>query len=235
LELHEALRIKQEAEQAHAEEQAAKKRLEAQIDSRCQGELARAHALFAEAEAMRRDLEEARRRAEVDAERLKRDAEARAAGLEAARTRPGAPVPAGMKQEELAAIERLWAEAEAEVQTDRERLAAECGRPNPGSQIRSAISERWKPPRTVPSRRAIRACKESGNASRPRALVAEAEAMKRELEESKRLAEADTLHRRREEEERLKALGGPCTRTRARDRFTGSDERAGARARPDAP
>ncbi|MDQ3773802.1 MAG: hypothetical protein M3461_05285 [Pseudomonadota bacterium] len=42
LELHEALKIKQEAEQAHAEEQAAKKRLEAQIDSRSQGELARA-------------------------------------------------------------------------------------------------------------------------------------------------------------------------------------------------
>ncbi|MGH8568620.1 MAG: cyclic nucleotide-binding domain-containing protein, partial [Gammaproteobacteria bacterium] len=75
LELHEALRIKQEAEQAHAEEQAAKKRLEAQIDSRSQGELARAQALFAEAEAMRRDLEEARCRAEVEAERLKRDAE----------------------------------------------------------------------------------------------------------------------------------------------------------------
>ncbi|MCA1852515.1 MAG: hypothetical protein LC647_09020, partial [Beggiatoa sp.] len=82
-ELHEALRIKQEAEQAHAEERAAKKRLEELIDSRSQGELARAQALFAEAEAMRRDLEEARRRAEVEAERVQRDAEARAAGLEA--------------------------------------------------------------------------------------------------------------------------------------------------------
>jgi colicin import membrane protein len=86
LELHEALRIKQEAEQAHAEERAAKKRLEELIDSRSQGELARAQALFAEAEAMRRDLEEARRRAEAEAERiqdvlkearrLKREAEA---------------------------------------------------------------------------------------------------------------------------------------------------------------
>jgi hypothetical protein len=80
-ELHEALRIKQEAEQAHAEERAAKKRLEELIDSRPQSELARAQALFAEAEAMRRDLEEARRRAEVEAERVQRDAEARAAGL----------------------------------------------------------------------------------------------------------------------------------------------------------
>ena len=236
LELHEALRIKQEAEQAHAEEQAAKKRLEAQIDSRSQGELARAQALFAEAEAMRRDLEEARRRAEVEAERLKRDAEARAAGLEAEvqqrlRERDQELLSLrAMKQEELAAIERLRAEAEAEVQADRERLAAEVRE----AESRVADTHRHQREVEAAAHRAEQAGyqdlqgeREHAKAERERAnaLVAEAEAMKRELEESKRLAEADTLRRRREEEERLKALEASLE-ARVREREQGIDSLA---------
>ena len=217
LELHEALRIKQETEEAHAEEQEAKKRLEAQIDSRSQGELARAQALFAEAEAMRRDLEEARRRAEVEAERLERDAEARAAGLEAEaqqrlRDRDQELLSLrAMKREELAAIQRLRAEAEAEVQADRERLAAEVRE----AESRVADTHRHQQEVEAAAHRAEQAGYQDlqgerehvkAEIERANALVAEAEAMKRELEESKRLAEADALHGRREEEERLKAL-----------------------------
>ena len=217
LELHEALRIKQEVEEAHAEEQEAKKRLEAQIDSRSQGELARAQALFAEAEAMRRDLEEARRRAEVEAGRLERDAEARAAGLEAEaqqrlRDRDQELLSLrAMKREELAAIQRLRAEAEAEVQADRERLAAEVRE----AESRVADTHRHQQEVEAAAHRAEQAGYQDlqgerehvkAEIERANALVAEAEAMKRELEESKRLAEADALHRRREEEERLKAL-----------------------------
>ena len=212
LELHEALRIKHEAEQAHAEEQAAKKRLEALADSRSQAELARAQALFAEAEAMRRDLEEARRRAEVEAERLARDVEARAAGLEAEvqqrlRERDQELVALrAMKEEQLATIQRLRAEAEAEVQADRERLAAEVRE----AEARVADTQRHQQELEASARRAEQAGyhdlqgeREHVKAERERAnaLVAEAEAMKRELERSKRLAEADALHGRREEEE----------------------------------
>ena len=236
LELHEALRIKQEAEEAHAEEQAAKKRLEAQIDSRSQGELARAQALFAEAEAMRRDLEEARRRAEVEAERLERDAEARAAGLEAEaqqrlRDRDQELLSLrAMKHEELAAIQRLRAEAEAEVQAHRERLAAEVLE----AESRVADTHRHQQEVEAAARRAEQAGyqdlqgeREHVKAERERAnaLVAEAEAMKRELEESKRLAEADALHRRREEEERLKALEASLE-ARVREREQGIDSLA---------
>ncbi|MGH8480082.1 MAG: cyclic nucleotide-binding domain-containing protein [Gammaproteobacteria bacterium] len=233
LELHEALRIKQEAEQAHYEEQAAKKRLEAQIDSRSQGELARAQALFAEAEAMRRDLEEARRRAEVEAERLKRDAEARAAGLEAEvqqrlreRDQELRSLRA-MKQEELAAIERLRAEAEAEVQADRERLAAEVRE----AESRVADTHRHQQEVEADAHRAEQAGyldlqgereRVKAEMERANALVAEAEAMKRDLEESKRLAEADALHRRREEEDRLKALEASLE-ARVREREQGID------------
>ncbi|MDQ3582348.1 MAG: cyclic nucleotide-binding domain-containing protein, partial [Pseudomonadota bacterium] len=236
LELHEALRIKQEAEQAHAEEQAAKKRLETQIDSRSQGELARAQALFAEAEAMRRDLEEARRRAEVEAERLKRDAEARAAGLEAEaqqrlRERDQEILSLReMKQDELAAIQRLRAEAEAEVQAHRERLAAEVRE----AESRVADTYRHQQEVEAAAHRAERAGyqdlqgeRDYAKAERERAnaLVAEAEAMKRELEESKRLADADALHRRREEEERLKALEASLE-ARVREREQGIDSLA---------
>ncbi len=217
LELHEALRIKQDAEQAHAEERAAKKRLEAQIDSRSQGELARAQALFAEVGAMRRELEEARRRAEVEAERLKRDAEARAMDLEAEvqqrlyqRDQELQSLRA-MKEEELAAIKRLRAEAEAEVQADRERLAAEVRE----AESRVADTHRLQQEVEAAAHRAEQAGYQDlqgqrehvkAETERANALVAEAEAMKRELEQAKRLAEADALQRRREEEERLKAL-----------------------------
>ncbi|MGH8576044.1 MAG: cyclic nucleotide-binding domain-containing protein [Gammaproteobacteria bacterium] len=236
LELHEALRIKEEAEQAHAAEQAAKKRLEAQIESRSQGELARAQTLFAEAEAMRRDLEEVRRRAEVEAERLKRDAEARAAAIEAEvqqrlREREQELMSLrAMKQDELAAIERLRAEAEAEVQADRERLAAEVRE----AESRVADTHRHQQEVEAAARRAEQAGyqdlqgeREHVKAERDRAnaLVAEAEAMKRELEESKRLAEADALHRRREEEERLKALEASLE-ARVREREQGIDSLA---------
>ncbi|MGQ0592957.1 MAG: cyclic nucleotide-binding domain-containing protein [Gammaproteobacteria bacterium] len=236
LELHEALRIKQEAERAHAEEQEAKKRLEAQIDSRSQGELARAQALFAEAEAMRRDLEEARRHAEVEAERLKREAEVRAAGLEAEvqqrlRERDQELLfVRAMKREELAAIQQLRAEAEAEVQADRERLAAEVRE----AESRVADTHRHQQEVEAAAHRAEQAGYQDlqgerehvkAEMERANALVAEAEAMKRELEQSKRLAEADALHRRREEEERLKTLEASLD-ARVREREQGIDSLA---------
>jgi hypothetical protein len=61
---------------------------------------------------------------------------------------------------------------------------------------------------------------------RANALVAEAGGMKRELEQSKRLAEAEALCRRREEEERLKAL-----EARAREREQGLDALAARKDR----
>ncbi len=216
LELHEAVRVKEEAEAARAAaERAAEERLEAERAAR--SETDRARALYAAAEATRQEVEEAKRRAEVDAERIRREAEEHAKRLQAEiegrlRAQERELQSATQSQDqELDRLRVLREKAEAELQAERERLAAEAR----AAELRLEEARRVQEAAQLTARQLEEGAQErlraeheriQAEAERAAALVMRAEAMKREVAEARRTAELEAQRQRRVEEERIRGL-----------------------------
>ncbi|MGH8581522.1 MAG: cyclic nucleotide-binding domain-containing protein [Gammaproteobacteria bacterium] len=227
VEVKQAERAKEEAElaQLRAEEAPSGGRL-AERERQVSEELARANALFAQAQAMVAEVEAAKRAAALESEHILQAAETRAREVDESikqrvrSEREQREAARAQQAQQAAAILRLKRRAEAQLQAEKDRLAEQAA----AAAARLAEAERIKQEAEAVRVRTAQAAEETVGAERARLqaevtrasnLLAEAETAKHHAEAAKRRAEQEVEAARQGEQARLEQLKAELERQMA--------------------